>query len=404
MEAREGYKKTKIGWIPEDWSIVKFEDVVELGKSKVSPNDNENIRCIELEHIEQRTGRLLGYATTNGKTSIKTVFERGDILFGKLRPNLMKYCCPDFDGVCSTEILVFRATQKADNIYTFNIVQTDGFLNNAISKSFGTKMPRTDWKIVKEYSFPLPSIPEQQKIAEILTTVDEKIVSIEDRIQQTKQLKKGLMEKLLTEGVGHTEFKDTKIGRIPVCWDVLAVGEVYEKSVDLGDDTYPIASVSIDLGIVRREMIKRQLISELAPEKHLLVKKGYLAYNMMRMWQGASDIAEFDCIVSPAYVVCKPRSDVIPKYSKYYFKSPKIINLLKRFSKGITEDRWRLYYKDFCKIPFVYPPISEQKKVASILSTVDDKLDVLQAKKANYETLKKGLMEQLLTGKMRVKP
>jgi len=226
MEAREGYKKTELGWIPEDWGVVKFEDMVELGKSKANPKDNGKLKCIELEHIEQRTGRLVGYAMTDGKASTKTLFKRGDILFGKLRPYLMKYCIPDFSGVCSTEIFVFSPKEIADKDFVFNIVQTDGFIANAVSKSFGTKMPRTNWVIVKDYLVPLPPLPEQQKIAEILTTVDDKISSIEDRIQQTEQLKKGLMEKLLTEGIGHTEFKDTEVGRMPASWASKQMKEV----------------------------------------------------------------------------------------------------------------------------------------------------------------------------------
>jgi len=231
----------------------------------------------------------------------------------------------------------------------------------------------------------VPPLQEQQKIAEILTTIDDKISSIEEKIQQTQQLKKGL------------------IGRIPKSWSLVKVGDVYKKSGELGNKSFPIASISISKGIVRREFFNRQLISNLPPEKHLLVKKGYLAYNMMRMWQGASDVADFDCIVSPAYIVCEPIIEVFPKYTMYYFKSPKIILLLKRFSKGITEDRWRLYFNDFSKIPFILPTYNEQKKISTILSTVDNKLDTHQAKKTSYETLKKGLMEQLLTGERRVK-
>lgn len=412
MEARKGYKKTELGCLPIGWEVWRLSETATYRRGSFPQPygldewyDDENghpfVQVFDVGdnmRLKENTKRRISNAAAE-----KSVFvEKGTLLL-TLQGSIGRIAITHYDAYVDRTLLIFQSFLNPTDIRFFMYV-VHRLFDIEKRNAPGSTIKTITKERLSSFLVPFPPLPEQLKIAEILTTVDDKIESIANRIQQTEQLKKGLMEKLLTEGIGHTEFKDTKIGRIPSSWDVLAVGEVYEKSVELGDNMYPIASISIDLGIVRREKINRQLISDLPPEKHLLVKKGYLAYNMMRMWQGASGIADFDCIVSPAYVVCKPIRKVFPKYSSYYFKSPKNIILLKRFSKGITEDRWRLYYNDFSKIPFVMPPYNEQEKIATILSTVDDKLDVLRSKKTNYETLKRGLMEQLLTGKMLVKP
>ena len=90
------------------------------------------------------------------------------------------------------------------------------------------------------------------------------------------------------------------------------------------------------------------------------MRKGDLAYNMMRMWQGASGLAGQDGMVSPAYVVVTPSDTVDPTFASYWFKSARMIHLFWAYSYGIAGDRLRLYYKDFARIPVTLPPKSDQ--------------------------------------------
>ena len=413
MEQREGYKKTKIGWIPEDWDAVKFSDIVMLNKRKVNPKDNEYEKCIELEHIDQGTGKLLGYSLASGKSSTKTQFKSGDILFGKLRPYLMKYCLPDFDGACSTEIFVFRSKPFVDNRFAFNIVRTDGFIANSVSKSFGTKMPRTNWDIVGSYSFPLPPLPEQQKIASILTTVDDKISSIDQQIQQTEQLKKGLMEKLLTEGIGHTEFKDTKIGRIPKEWDVVDLDTLVEEGFNItygvvqpGDDN-PNGVPFIRGGDIKNGKISqclRKISHEISNKyKRTLLDGGELIIALVGYPGETAIVPESlrGANIARQVALVKIHQKSSKTYLRQYFCSDFGKAQLLHDIVGSAQQVINLV--SLKKVKVVLPHLQEQKQLASILSTVDDKIDVLQSKKTSYTTLKKGLMAQLLTGQMRVK-
>ena len=161
--------------------------------------------------------------------------------------------------------------------------------------------------------------------------------------------------------------------------------------------------MTLDRGLVHRDSLDRRTDTNLKPEEHLRVRKGDIAYNMMRMWQGASGLAEEDALVSPAYVVLTPKKDVDPRFAAYLFKLPELIHRFWAYSYGLTDDRLRLYFNDFKRIPWEFPPLAEQKKIADILSTWDKAIETTGKMFANAEAQKRGLMQHLLTGKRRLK-
>lgn len=182
-----------------EWEVRRMEEVVILRKEKIDPlrSGSPNF-CIELEHIGQGTGRLTGHDTTSGSVSIKSKFQQGDVLFGKLRSYLRKYWLADCAGVCSTEIWVLMAKSHClQSEFLFHIVSCDEFIETA-STAYGTHMPRADWHVVKSYDFALPPLPEQTAIAAILSDMDAEIEALEKRLEKTRALKQGMMQELLT--------------------------------------------------------------------------------------------------------------------------------------------------------------------------------------------------------------
>jgi len=181
----------------------------------------------------------------------------------------------------------------------------------------------------------------------------------------------------------------------------ITLGDLFLSSREKGYSGLPILSVTLNNGVVNRETIDRRTETNIEPDSHLLVKKGYIAYNMMRVWQGALGRVHHKGLVSPAYVVLKPTSLIDTAYAEYLFKSPRLIYLFWAYSYGITKDRLRLYFNDFSKISINIPPISEQRKIAQILSTWDKAISTTESLIANSQQQKKSLMQQLLTGKKR---
>ena len=189
---------------------------------------------------------------------------------------------------------------------------------------------------------------------------------------------------------------------VPEGWKEEKLGSLFTQRKEKGKPGLPTMSVTISSGLVRRETLERKMESNLAPEDHLLARKGDIAYNMMRMWQGASGLAEHDGIVSPAYVVLKPTAEIDSRFASYLFKLPRVVYLLWAYSYGITGDRLRLYYPDFALIPLAIPPVPEQIRIGRILKTWDEAIGATRELLEQSIVQKKGLLRSLLTGEKRL--
>jgi type I restriction enzyme S subunit len=191
--------ETRLEGFDDEWQLVKFSDLASPSHSRIDPGRSEPCNfCVELEHIEQGTGRLLGWSSTSSQSSLKAVFEPGDVLFGKLRAYLRKYWLADRPGVCSTEIWVFKPNpENVASGYLYQLVTTNWFID-AASTAYGTHMPRSDWKVVRELELKVPPPPEQQAIAQVLGDMDAEIEALEQLRAKTADLKQAMMQELLT--------------------------------------------------------------------------------------------------------------------------------------------------------------------------------------------------------------
>ncbi|GMU24601.1 MAG: hypothetical protein AMXMBFR13_46750 [Phycisphaerae bacterium] len=158
------------------------------------------------------------------------------------------------------------------------------------------------------------------------------------------------------------------LGRIPAHWEVRRNGRLFAQRNATGYGNLPILEVSLKTGVRVRDMddLKRkQVMSD--REKYKRAVKGDIAYNMMRMWQGAVGVAPEDGLVSPAYVVARPYPEAEPRYFSYLFRTDAYKNEVDGFSRGIVKDRNRLYWEDFKRMPSCFPPPDEQEPIADYL-------------------------------------
>jgi type I restriction enzyme, S subunit len=174
------------------------------------------------------------------------------------------------------------------------------------------------------------------------------------------------------------------------------LGELFQSRREKGRAGLPLLSVTLNNGLVARDSLDRKQDSSLAPNEHLLVKPGDIAYNMMRMWQGAFGLAHQEGIVSPAYVVLKPKAKIDPEFATYLLKTPRMLYLLWAYSYGITSDRLRLYFADFAKIPAHVPSIERQKKVAGVMRAWDQSAEVASQLARAARLKKKALLQRLI--------
>lgn len=191
--------RTRLPGFEEEWETKRLGDIASIRNQKVLPSNVEpDLPCVELEHIGQGDGHLLGYSTAKYSISAKYCFFAGDVLFGRLRSYLRKFWLADWNGICTTEIWPLMVKEKeAVSGFLFAIVQSDQFIELA-NISYGTHMPRADWDVVSDLEILIPCIEEQTAIATVLSDMEAEIAALERRREKAMQIKQGMMQQLLT--------------------------------------------------------------------------------------------------------------------------------------------------------------------------------------------------------------
>lgn len=174
------------------------------------------------------------------------------------------------------------------------------------------------------------------------------------------------------------------------------LGDLFASRREKGHAGLPTLSVTLNSGLVNRQELDRKQDTALSPHEHLLVRSNDIVYNMMRMWQGAFGLADREGIVSPAYVVLRPKADIDPRYAAYLFKTPRMTYLFWAYSYGLTEDRLRLYFSDFAKIPVAVPSIAAQRRCAAALCSVQELLNIQRKLVTNSFATKAAVLRRLL--------
>jgi type I restriction enzyme S subunit len=267
---------------------------------------------------------------------------------------------------------------------------------------------------IKNIFINIPSIEEQEKISNILSKVDENIENVDNIITKTKELKKGLMQELLTKGIDHTEYKETEIGRIPVDWEIEKLEYIFDrvtrKNVEKNNNVMTISAID---GLISQKEFFNKIVAGKDIEKYYLLKKGEFAYNksyskgypmgvirrLNRYEKG---------ILSVLYICFKFKDntkDMNSDYVNYIFANNFFDDQLSQIAQEGARAHGLLNVSvhEFFKMQMAIPPLEEQEKIVKILLSLDNQIEVYEKKKEKITELKEGLMQKLLTGKIRVK-
>lgn len=382
IEVKKGYKDSLLGLIPVDWDFVELGDVSEVKMGQSPPSSSYNQERIGIPLIQGNADIKKRLTVPRIWTSEPTKLCQKNEIILTVRAPVGAVAISTTIGCIGRGVCTIKPIEESNSRYVYQyLISLESKWTNLEQGSTFTAVNGSD---IRSLKIPLPPLPEQKKIAEILTTVDDKIEAIEARIKQTQALKKGLMQRLLTKGIGHDKFKDSPLGEIPESWEVKHINQ-----------TLKIASGK--------------------DYKHLKEGKipvygtgGFMTFVNDFLYDGDSvGIGRKGTIDKPVYLTgkfwtvdtlfyTKDFKCTIPKFLYYVFltvnwKRHNEASGVPSLSKATIE-----------KIKIPVPPLSEQSKIVEILTSVDNKIEVLEEKKSNYQTLKKGLMQQLLTGKMRV--
>ena len=269
-------------------------------------------------------------------------------------------------------------------------------------------------------AFAIPPLDEQQRISDYLdqkcAEIDSVISETEKTIEEYKALKHSIITEAVTHGIrGDRPMQDSCtdwIGTIPENWNMFRIANLYNERTESGEIELPILTVSINSGISDHEIADEELTRVFVRSddraKYKRVYPGDLAYNMMRAWQGAFGAVRVDGMVSPAYVVAKPKNniEIDSRYMEALLRTPSAIEEMHRYSRGITDFRLRLYWPEFKNIKVCLPPLEEQIEIADYIDMKADEIDQLIAAKqqllTELEAYKKSVIYEYVTGKKEV--
>jgi type I restriction enzyme S subunit len=407
VDAQQRFKKTPAGVIPVDWAFAKLGDIATQSEKRFDPNVAENRPYIGLEHMGSGNGRLASVGDSRTVSSLKTIFQKGDILFGKLRPNLRKIIIAPFDGVCSTDIIAIRPLEDVCREFLFYRLQSSEAFAFAVGTAAGTKMPRTSWPLLRGYLFPQPSLQEQKKIAEILSAVDESIEKTRAVIEKSQSLKKSLMQTLLTRGIGHKKFKKTPVGEIPVEWNARDIGSLTRTMINGGTPDTKVEKywsgdipwiTGADFTNQKMAAVRRYITKEAVQNSSTnVVPKGAILI-VTRTGVGKLAVADRDIAVSQDITGIIPDLNLIlPEF--LFWELNLFAPQLKATHQGTSING--ILRSDLERFIVPVPPLNEQKKIVEILSAVDVKIEKEEIACKMMQGLKKSLMQGLLTGKVR---
>jgi len=426
---KPGYKQTEIGEIPEEWKVVRLGDEqiahVFQGKTprkELYTSKNTGLKIIKFRDIDE-DGNIHWGNSTDG--FIKDDREAVDGLkearvsdvyitasahapehIGK-KIGFLKKLPSEFKKTYFVgELICCKARGKATPSWVYYWLSSDSGYN-LIQEQVREKHLIISKAVNIEV--PLPPLPEQRKIAEILSTVAEATQKTNEIIQKTQELKKGLMQQLLTRGISHTKFKQTEIGEIPEEWEVVRLGEITEiiggGTPSTGDSHYWNGNIPFviptDITNLRNNYLERSenYITEegLKNSSAKLLPVGTVLLTS-RATIGFCAINKIPVATNQGFasLICGER--VLNSYILYSMRF--ITNKLESLASGSTFREVSKTTLKSLKLPL--PPFLEQRKIAEILSTVDEKIEVERQRKEKLEELKKGLMQVLLTGKVRV--
>lgn len=431
IEAKAGYKHTKLGWIPEEWDIKALSELMSFrnGANADKSDYGQGIRFINVLEVLNNTfitpEAIHGRVTLEGNEIERNLVKSGDILFNRTSET------PEDIGMTAVylgdEPVVFGGfVIKGSSLNHTLDTGFKGYCFNAsllrkqiIARGQGAVRSNIGQKDLEKVLLPIPPFPEQRKIAEILSAWDAVMAKMEDLIAQKQQLKKGLMQQLLTgkkrfvEFVKSTETKTTKLGWIPEEWNYLTMETISDKIMvgiaSAATHAYRKKGVILlrnlnikENGIDRGDLLYIDRDYEFAHKNKRLrerdiitVRTGYPGISSVV----TSDLEDAQCFTS---LITRPNKGVIDsQYLCYFINSPKGRTLMLSGEAGGAQKN--INAKVLAKLKVPVPSLPEQQKIASVLSEADVEIESLNQHLVQLKAQKKGLMQKLLTGAVRVK-
>lgn len=390
-------KKTIAGKIPTDWNallIKAFSSVVRGGSPRPagSPKyfNGDFIPWITVADVTRADGMHLtktkSMLTEEGSKHTR-IIEPDTLLISNSGatlgvPKISKIRAGANDGVA-----MILSPNGVTNTYLYHFLssKTDFLREHAAP---GNGQPNLNTDIIGGIAVPIPPLPEQTAIASLLSTWDLAIEKAERLIAAKEKQFTSLVKSLITDKCEN--------------WNHLRADKVFKSISEKQNDHEELLSVTQDRGVIPRSMLEGRVMSpESGTDTYKLIKVGDFAISL-RSFQGGIEYSRYQGLISPAYTVLRPKLEIDDDFYRHFFKSYLFIEKYLSIAVIGIRDGKQISIPDFMTVKIPLPPIEEQKKIAAILTTARQEIDLLKKQADAYRRQKRGLMQRLLTGEWRV--
>lgn len=411
MKQKTQYKQTPIGFIPADWEVKKLGELT-VGKGTYGINAS----AVEYNELLPKYLRITdiddeGYFSVDKLSSVDDssskdfYLEENDIVFVRTGSTTGKsYLYNPNDGllVYAGFLIKFSLDKsKVDKYYIWSFTKSDKYNDWVNTFSQRSGQPGLNSNEYASLLIPLPPLPEQQKIAEILSTWDKAIQEVELLIKKIEVRNKALAFSLL---IGKKRVKGFE-GK----WEIKNFGKIIsrvtKKNEELNDT---VVTISAKRGFILQEDFFNKRVASNTLSGYYLLKKGQFAYNKsysngypMGVFKRLNDFDK--AVVTTLYICFELKENICSDFMVHYFDSGLMNNNLMKIAKegGRAHGLLNIGIEDFMNLKITMPSLEEQTAIAAILNTAQQELKQYQEKLKALQQQKKGLMQQLLTGKIR---
>ena len=404
--------------VPGNWCWTTLGSLVDTSKEKTEDFSDPDVKYVGLEHLEKDAG-IIGSASAEGVKSLKNVFHPGQILYGKLRPYLNKHDVADFDGVCSTDILVFNVRKTAIAQYVDFFLNQRSFIEYAVANSKGINLPRVSEEVVLDAVCPLPPLAEQQRIVDCIEYLFAKLDEAKEKAQSVldsfETRKAAILHKAFTgeltakwraeHGVNLDGWQQTTIGKESLLitkgasprWQGITYTD--DKSQTLFVTSENVRDGYLDL---TKEKYLDNRINEI--QRRSVLQKGDVLVNIVGASIGRAAIFDLECLANTNQAVCLIRSkgSVVNRFLCYYLNSP--VALTYYGENKVETARANISLTNISDMGIALPSVVEQHEIVSILDSLFAKEQ--QAKEAaeavleKIDLLKKSILARAFRGEL----
>lgn len=381
-----GYKQTKIGIIPTHWDVKSLAECFSISAGrdliKETFSATKTIEhCFPIFSNSMENRGLYGYTSNPRYTAGSlTVTGRGTLGVAEFRTE-------SFDAIIRLLVLTPKMELCGKIIAEYINYKKPFFFEC-------TGIPQLTAPQISKILIPIPPIEEQKKIAEVLSEWDRAIELQTKLIEKLELRKRALMQRLLTGRVRLNGFSEK--------WETKYLRDLFVERNEIRNGHLPLLSITADKGIILQSESDKRDNSNEDKSKYKRICPNDIGYNTMRMWQGRSALSNMEGLVSPAYTVVTPNSDVNPIFIISIIQQPRTVYDFWSHSQGLVDDTLNCKFPNFSQVRVFVPTLKEQTAIAKVLIAADKEIEIERQRLSMLQTQKRGLMQQLLTGKKRM--